>query len=385
MISRRFVLFACTFAFLAVGWRAPMSTPAVRVDFGKIYLTPTHLYVGEMYQGINIYDVRDPAAIRSVGYVPLEGNLDVVGTGTVMYADNYEDLLVFDCTDPAAPVVIDSLQKVFTGHTKPQPIVYGVSENTYGGSSGCSGSDGCGTAPPQYDMTDGGRNTGGSGGASGQSGSMSRFAIVDHYLYCIDVANLVVFDIIQPRAPKLVGKVSIGFGIETLFPYENYLFIGSQTGMFIFDARDVRLPIKVSEFRHARACDPVVVEGERAYVTLRNGTRCGESENELHIVDIADVKSPMLIASHGLDGPQGLSVRNSMVIVCDANDVKILDVRNEKAPVPVSSIPVANGYDVIWSGDLLVIVAPNGLYLYDVADPAQPRQLAMVSNVRKAA
>ena len=211
---------------------------------------------------------------------------------------------------------------------------------------------------------------------------MARFAVVENYLYCIDASNIVVFDIREPRTPKLLGKTAIGFGIETLFPYEHYLFIGSQTGMFIYDARDVRLPVKVSEFRHARACDPVVVEGDRAYVTLRNGTRCGDSENELHIVDISKITDPLLLSSYTMDGPQGLSVGGGTAIVCDLNDVSILDVKNEQAVREIASIPVPNAYDVIWSGNLLIIVAPNGLFLFDVKDIASPVRIAEVSNLR---
>ncbi|MBK8279937.1 MAG: hypothetical protein IPK94_07395 [Saprospiraceae bacterium] len=51
----------------------------------------------------------------------------------------------------------------------------------------------------------------------------------------------------------------------------------------------------LSTFSHARACDPVYVEGDIAYITLRNGTRCENFTNELDVVDITNITSPRLI------------------------------------------------------------------------------------------
>ena len=190
-----------------------------------------------------------------------------------------------------------------------------------------------------------------------------------------------MFDIRVPKAPKLVAKTAVGFGIETLFPYQYYLFIGSSTGMFIYDARDIKVPVKVSEFRHARACDPVVVEGSKAYVTLHNGTRCGDSENELHVVDITDLSNPALLVSRKMDNPMGLAVSSGIAYICDGANVRILDVRDEQNIRELSTIALGNSYDLIYSDGLLVIVAPNGLYVYNVSDPSKPVKISEIPNI----
>ncbi len=378
MLRPRLALFSIVFAFLSVGWKfnSPVSD---RVDYGKIYLTQSHLFVGEVYKGIRILDITTPGNIRGVGYIPLEGNLDVAVVGNLLYADNYTDLLIFDISDPANPALIDSVLNVFEGRTRPQPVVNLPYGDSYGGAEGCSGQGGCMgediTASANRDLA------GGGGASSGKSGSMSRFAIVDEFLYCIDLSNLIVFDIRQPEKPRLLGKTGVGFGIETLFPYRYYLFIGSQTGMFIYDARDVRVPVKVSEFRHARACDPVVVEGDRAYVTLRNGTICGDSENELHILDITDVTNPVLLKSHTMESPAGIAVVDGLAYICDGPNLRILDVKDEEAIREISSVALGNSYDLIYNEGMLVVVSPNGLYIYDVRVPAKPVRIGYLSAI----
>ncbi|MDH7515968.1 MAG: hypothetical protein QHI48_08860 [Bacteroidota bacterium] len=370
--------FLCLCAVLSLGWEHRVDDGADRVDFGKIYLVGSRLLVGEISRGIRVIEIRDPAGMRSVGYIPLEENMDFAVKGDVLYADNGTDLLVYDVGDFAHPVCIDTIPRVFAAREKPRPVVQYPSEQHVGGLGGCTWGSGCGDAAvtPEYDT----RTTSG-GGGTGQAGSMARFAVVEDFLYCIDESNLIVFDIRVPDKPRLIGRTAVGFGIETLFPYRYYLFIGSRTGMFIYDARDVAVPVKVSEFRHARACDPVVVENDRAYVTLRNGTLCGESENELHIVDISNVSDPVLLSSYGMESPAGLAVSDGIAYVCDGPHLRILDVRNEQAVREISSIPLGNTFDVIYSEGLLIVASPNGLYVYDVRDPSKPVRIGFLSNI----
>jgi hypothetical protein len=151
--------------------------------------------------------------------------------------------------------------------------------------------------------------------------------------------------------------------------------------MFIYDARDIRVPIKVAEFRHARACDPVVVEGTRAYVTLRNGTACGPAENELHIVDISAIANPVLLSTFTMDGPMGLAVSDGIAYICDNENVRILDVRDANKITELSRIFLGNSYDLIYNEGLLIIVAPNGLYVYNVSNPAKPVKISEIPNI----
>ncbi|NJO25139.1 MAG: hypothetical protein HC867_04185, partial [Bacteroidia bacterium] len=137
--------------------------------------------------------------------------------------------------------------------------------------------------------------TAGSGGfAPGLAGSMARFSLVNNYLYTVNSWTLGVFDISSSGDAQRVSTQNLGWGIETIYPFRNKLFIGSQTGMFIYDISNPAAPVKEGQFSHARSCDPVISDGDFAYVTLRDGTPCVGFNNQLDVVDVRNVMSPAL-------------------------------------------------------------------------------------------
>ena len=109
--------------------------------------------------------------------------------------------------------------------------------------------------------------------------------------------------------------------------------------------------------------------------------RSKPADDALHIVDITDVKKPSLVTTYPMTGPEGLAVRSGIAYICDGPQVRVIDVRDEKAVRELSTISVGASYDVILSEQLLYIVGPNGLAIYDVTDPAKPVKVATISNL----
>lgn len=329
-------------------------------EVSKIYLVGTTLYRATGGKMIDIYDLSVPVAPRKVGGIAVTENSDIAVAGRYLYADQGADLVVIDVGDPSRPVPVDTIKGIFN-----QAYSYGWGRDD--GNPGViegGGMQGCGpcaaseaTTAPAADSRSGGRG-----------GSLSRFAIVDHRLYCVDYSTIRVFDISDPSRPRYKNGVSIGWGIETVVADGLYLFIGGETGMSIYQRRGDDVAY-VSEFRHRRSCDPVVVEGNRAYVTLRGGTTCGGFTNQLDIIDISNISGPVLINSHPLNGPFGLAVRDGIVVVCDGSaGLKVLDVANPLNVREVASITDIVPHDVILSGTLLIVTTDQGYLLYDASD-----------------
>ncbi len=214
---------------------------------------------------------------------------------------------------------------------------------------------------------------------SGTGGSLARFTIVDNYLYSVDDQNLKTMDLSDPANPQLVSDIEVGFGIETIFPYGNHLFIGSVSEMFIYDITNPASPdlSAGSSFQHATACDPVVAQDTLAFVTLRSfttGNRCGlngwEVNDELLIVDIADIQSPELIKAYDMHNPHGLGVDGRLLFLCDGSEG--LKVFNISDPNNIQLIHHEEGftaYDVIPLDGLLLMVSKEGLYQYEYDYP----------------
>ena len=201
----------------------------------------------------------------------------------------------------------------------------------------------------------------------GKGGSMARFAIVGDYLYTVDEWDLKLFNISIAADPTFVKDIYIGFGIETIFPEENRLFIGSERGMYIYDISFPGNPVRISSYSHIYACDPVVVEGNYAYVTLHSaGSWCGRTTNELQIVDISDPSNPFLAKSYSMTNPLGLGIDSTILFVCD-DGLKVYDVSNVYN-IDLKHYFNINAYDVIPVGGLLMVTGSDGLYQYSYAN-----------------
>ena len=78
--------------------------------------------------------------------------------------------------------------------------------------------------------------------SAGAGGSTARFTIAGNYLYVVDNLSLKAFDISTNNSPVYKSKTEIGINIETIFPYQDKLFIGSSSTMYIYSLTDPSKP-----------------------------------------------------------------------------------------------------------------------------------------------
>lgn len=202
--------------------------------------------------------------------------------------------------------------------------------------------------------------------SDGQGGSLAIFSLKDDYLYTVDYYNLSVFNISNLKNPVKVNEVNVGFNIETLFSYKNYLFIGSQEAMYIYDISNAELPEKLSQSNHFRACDPVVANDKNAYVTLHSNATCGGAVNELKTYNIEDIENPILLNTRGLTEPKGLSLYgDNYLLVCD-DTVKIFDVSDPNDSKYLDEIPTENATDIIIRENHAFIIAASSIDQYEL-------------------
>ena len=206
-----------------------------------------------------------------------------------------------------------------------------------------------------------------------QSGSITKFKVVKDFLYVIDGRVLKVHSIQTPTNPKYLGSIEVGFGLETLFGLGDYLFIGSQTGMYIHNIRESWKPELLSHYEHISSCDPVVADSEYAYVTLRAGNRCGSTifgVNELHTISIINPRSPQAISKHSMTHPMGLGLDDNMLFVCDqGNGVVIFDIDEHGIPMQRNVIFMDEPIDVIAHNGHLIVVTPRRVLQFNYSDP----------------
>lgn len=214
------------------------------------------------------------------------------------------------------------------------------------------------------------------GMGTGTGGSLARFTIYGNYLYVVDGTSLKTFNIANPKNMTQVSSMEIGQGIETIYPYNGNLFIGSSTAMYIFSLRNPEQPQQEGVASHVRACDPVVAKENLAFVTVRsfnNGSPCGGTMDALMIYDISNLQSPTTIKTIEMKNPQGLGIVENTLYVCDGQSgLRIFNVSNPRNPTWVKVMAGYNYSDVIPYNDVLICMVEGGMVIYDITEKENP-------------
>ncbi|GAB3546732.1 LVIVD repeat-containing protein [Spirosoma fluminis] len=374
--------------------------PRTLVKPGKIYTKDGFLFINEQKEGIHVIDNREPTNPKQVAFLRIPGNGDIAVRNSILYADSYMDLLAFDISNTNDIKLVKRVDGVFpSGMFEGGYWSYNAQEGTIYDQKVDYVSEtittNCDEGPSPGQIWNGWLSFGMMASAdantvnptSGVAGSMARFALYDKYLYTINSAEMRLFNVQNPADPQIGNKIQMGWGIETIFPYKDKLFIGSQTGMHIYDNTDPEKPVRLSVFEHARVCDPVVVHGNTAYVTLRSGTVCQGFTNQLDVVDITNVMSPRLLKSYPMRNPHGLGVDYPNLFICEGayglksfNASDLLNIDKNQ----LQHIEGMNAYDVIPLGGTtsasktLLMIGSDGFYQYDYQNPRQLRLLSKI-------
>jgi hypothetical protein len=363
---------------------------------GKIYFKDHYIFVNEYQKGIHVIDNTDPTEPKIIKFLEIPGCVDLAIRDSILYADSYVDLVAIDISNLDDIREVKRIQNVFP-YMIPNcedGVVEGVDMNQ-GIVTGWKSTDRTVDVKtdniyPQYPLwreqfmvVADYSSTGGKTGTTntGTGGSLARFTVYDDFLYTVDNSSLRLFSISTPSDPNMVKEMYVGWNIETLYPYDNKLFLGGTTGMYIFNLEDPSNPVFISQFNHASGCDPVVVEGNYAYVTLRAGNLCGQTLSQLDVIDISDIQYPEQIAEYPMEEPYGLGIDDTLLFVCDgAAGLKIYSAADPKTidQHKLAEYKNIQAFDVIPLGSVLVMIGTDGLYQYEYSDPANIHQLSII-------
>lgn len=337
---------------------------------GKIFFRGNYIFLNEVDKGIHIINNEDPHSPRNIAFVNIPGNVDLAVKGDAMYADLYTDLVTLDISDPLNVRVKKYLEGVFpyrfyaSGFDTSRMIVDWVIRDT-------TVITDCSVSSPyvSYDymaQTDAGTST----SQAGMGGSMALFAITGDQMYTVSTSDLNVFNISSAFNPEYRQKVQLNNAqIETIFPFRNQLFIGSMSGMYIYNIDNPESPVLKGQFAHVTSCDPVIADESYAYVTLRSGTQCQGFTNQLEVLQWNENTDPLLLKTYSMVNPHGLSKSGNLLFICDGKaGLKVYDASVPKNLVEIMHYPGIETYDVIAYNKLALVVARDGLYQFDFSD-----------------
>lgn len=349
-------------------------------ESGKIYAYKDYIFVNDKYRGVHVIDNTDPENPTKISFIEIAGNVDISIKDDILYADSIMDLLIFDISDISNITEVKRLENVLQ-----QYLIWPVEADIFDWQANGSGVDmiqvGWDTRTERMLISEYEERFGdplidvafdlatAESGDTGQGGSLARFKIVGDFLYAVDSHNINVFEISDLQNPLDLEDVYAGFDIETIFNRGQHLFLGSMRGMYIYDISSPDKPQFVSEFQHGTACDPVVVDGDYAYVTLRGGNGCGATESGLFIVDISNISLPELKISYPMDEPYGLGIKDEKLFICDgASGLKVYDKTDVENLIALDHFKDINTFDVIPLEETLLMVGEGVLYQYEYGD-----------------
>ena len=219
------------------------------------------------------------------------------------------------------------------------------------------------------------------GGSSGQGGSLARFTIADDYLYVVDNMKLYTYSLVNEAHPQLKSSVNIGFAIETIYPYGDKLFIGSQSAMYVYSIADPALPALLGTASHVRSCDPVVANDTFAYVTVRSGSNCGGNVNALMVYSLKNILQPRQLNTVPLENPWGLGISDNRLFVCNGtNGLNMYDITNPSKPSLIKKVQTESFFDVIVTPDkMLIAMIQDGTALYQIGTSDSLTLLAKIT------
>jgi hypothetical protein len=224
----------------------------------------------------------------------------------------------------------------------------------------------------------------------GKSGSITRFAIFQHYMYVLNLNEVQTYDIQDREHPVLIHRLATDYGLETITIYDNTVFLGSVSALYILDISNPAAPVIQSQSDRLTdigfsGCDPVVVKDNYAYSTIKVvQNACGNvsSQSALVVYDISDKSAPVVVGIYQLSIPNGLGYSGRYLFVCDegADQLLVFDIENpELITLTDYSVAITDPIDLIVDGQRLIVSAKTDFHIFDISDITHVHQIAQIS------
>ena len=208
-------------------------------------------------------------------------------------------------------------------------------------------------------------------------------------MYVLNLNEVQTYDITGKEHPVLVHHLPTDYGLETITIYDNTVFLGSTTALYILDISNPAAPAILSQSDRLSdigfsGCDPVVVQGNYAYSTIKTIENvCGNfsASSELVVYDVSDKTAPLVLGTYLLDIPNGLGYKDHYLFVCDEgrDQVVIFDISDPNELFETSyAISVIDPYDLIIDGQKMIVSTKTEFQIFDVTDVEQIKKVGLI-------
>lgn len=350
------------------------------IDAGKLFSNEELLLIGEEGEGIHVFNNADPENPVATGFLNIPGNREFFVKDNTVFAESFYDMVKIDISDASAPRLVTRLENAISSeltNSQGETLIgfefetvterVNKDEDIYAQIIDSSG-------PLYYDYEENlippsAVPTSFAGSSNSAIGSINRIAEMDGFVYVIGNSKLSVYD--NNGEFRQVYSDFAGWQMETVFPFNGRLFIGTRNSVDIYNVSDPSNPMYESGFWHATSCDPVLpVEGDIAYATLRTGDDnfCPGDDNALVVLDVSDLTFVNQLQEIDMESPYGLAMIDNRLYVGEGeNGLKIFDASDRRNLVLIEHDRSIQAYDVLAHpihSNVVMIAGPEGFSQY---------------------
>lgn len=213
---------------------------------------------------------------------------------------------------------------------------------------------------------------------AGKSGSITRFTVHNGYMYALNPNEVLTYSLQDPDHPVLVHRLPTDYGLETIIIYDNTIYLGSRTALYILDITNPAAPVILSKADRGDlfigGCDPVVVKDRYAYSTIKIIQNiCGDiaAFSALLVYDVSDKSAPVVIGEYPLEIPNGLGYEGNYLFVCDegADRLEVFDISTPQSlqTLPQHAVNLTDPYDLIVNGNKMIVSTKTDFQIFDIS------------------
>lgn len=358
-----------------------LGSPKEIINPGKIFIDDNILLIGEKNKGIHVFDNTNPNLPIGISFLNIPFNKEFYIEDDMIYAETQYDFVKIDISDLSNPILIDRLEYAFgspVSNNQNEVIVgfnYSITTETFKINSPEEKAlrndkvlyyDYSDNTIPMSSVPSSFTNT-----SRDIKGTLNKIAISNDHIYVIGNNKLFTFHNTANQLSK-IDMLNIYSNMETIYPQDDKLFIGTQNSMIIVDIENPASPKRESSYFHPTSCDPVLPKGDVAYLTLRTAdfSGCNGDENSLHVIDISNTDSPTVHEQITMHSPYGMNIINNYLFVGEGqNGLTIFDATNPTNLVKVTTKSNLEVYDIMVhpsNPNIILTTNENGLAQFEI-------------------
>jgi hypothetical protein len=348
---------------------------------GKVFVGSDFILLGEEEKGIHVINNSDISNPQFINFINIPQNREFFVKGNFLYAESSYDVVKLDLSNLSNIQLVARAENVFQ-----QPLFNDKGEALIGFTFKEITESVDAKTDLYQEIMDGqavyrdfARNiiprsavpASFAGNSDDVSGTVNRVTQSQGHVYIVNSNNMAVIED-NGTFQQVQQLIPLTEGTETIFPYEDKLFLGSRSEMNIYNASNPRQPEQVYAFEHATSCDPVLATDEVAYITLRTAdfSDCPGNVNALVVLNIENLQSPKQEKEIAMESPFGMTTIGDKLFVGEGeNGLSIFDITNKKDPSLLTKLEDVKAYDIIAhpsDATLILIAGTDGLSQYTI-------------------